>query len=243
MSNKVADILWEVAGLLNDREPGFEYVRWTKADLLEFMNDGIMQAYLVRPQLFTHNETFNLVPGALQTVPDGCQMQKLLATDGVAKPARTIDYEMYSVYAGFECGCLCGPYQVDGVVQNPSDPNGFYVDPPVPNDGKTHTATIMCLGEPKEVSAVYDANGNIVGFDPETAPMKGKLHNAVVEWMLYRAFSIDIESQPSDAKMRFHLRHFYEMLGLDAKITDKLIAERLGKTKASPSTSSVGASQ
>lgn len=240
MSKSVSSVIWELAGLLNDREVGFEHVRWSKADLLEYINDAIMQAFLVRPQLFSHVETMTLVPGSLQTVPEGCNLQKILGADGASSPARKLDENMLAIYAGLACACSCGPYKIDGYSSNGSDPNSFWVDPPVPDDGEKHTATIQCMQEPDEIEAILDGNGNIIGFKPDTLQIKGKLHNAVIEWCLYRAYSVDMESPQSDRKMQFHLRHFYEMLGLDSKITDKLVAEQMGKTKATPTANTGG---
>lgn len=243
MSQAVADLLAEVAGLLNDREPGAEYVRWTKLDLLEYMNDGVMQAFLVRPQLFSHNETIDLVPGAAQTLPDGCNLQKMLGTDGETKPARKLDESMLAIYGGQSCNCSCGPYKIDGYTSNPTDPNHFFVDPPVPDDGVTHKATITCLQEPKPVAAVVDGSGAVTDFNPADLSIKGKLHNAVIEWMLYRAYSVDMESPQSNNKMTFHVKHFYEMLGLDEKLTDKLVAEQMGKIKGQAPSVNVGGAQ
>lgn len=242
MSKSVASVVAELAGLLNDRESGFEHVRWSELDLLEYINDAIMQAYLVRPPLFSHVETMPLKPGALQDVPEGCQLQKVLGVDGAAKPARKLDEAMLAIYSGLACGdCSCGPYKLDGYATNAADPNSFWVDPPVPDDGQEHTAQIQCLQEPEEITAVFDDEGRVIGYEPPNLPTKGKLHNAVIEWSLYRAYSVDMESPQSDRKMAFHLRHFYEMLGLDSKVTDKLLAEQMGKTKATP-TASTGSS-
>lgn len=242
MSKSVASVIWELAGLLNDREDGHEHVRWSKADLLEYINDAIMQAFLVRPQLFSHVEDVTLVPGALQTVPEGCQLQKVLGVDGSAKPARKLDETMLAIYSGLACECSCGPYKLDGYASSAQDPNTFWVDPPVPDDGQEHKAQIQCLQEPEEITAVLDADGNIVGFEPADLPTKGKLHNAVIEWSLYRAYSVDMESPQSDRKTQFHLRHFYEMLGLDSKVTDKLIAAQAGKSMPTPNANTGSAS-
>lgn len=241
MSKTVSSVISEVGGLLNDRETGFEHIRWTAADLLEYLNDAIMQAYLVRPQLFAHKETMDLVPGSVQTVPDGCQLQRVVGVPGDTKPARKLDESMLAIYGGLACECSCSDYKIDGYAANATDPNGFYVDPPVPDDGKTHQAVILCLQAPSEVTATTDAAG-VVTYAPADMPIKGKLHNAVIEWMLYRGYSVDMESAQSDRKMTFHLRHFYEMLGLDAKITDKLVAEQMGKTKGQTPTANVGGS-
>jgi len=235
MSKSVQSVVWELAGLLNDREADFEHVRWQELDLLEYINDAIMQAYLVRPQLFAHVEDMDLVPGSLQTLPEGCQLQNVMGSDGTANPARKLDDKMLAIYAGLACGaCACGPYKLDGYGSSASDPNTFWVDPPVPDDGQVHTAKILCLQEPDEIVATLDGSGAVTGYVPPNLPIKGKLHNAVIEWSLYRAYSVDMESAQSDRKMQFHLRHFYEMLGLDSKITDKLLAEQMGKTRSTP---------
>ena len=41
-----------------------------------------------------------------------------------------------------------------------------------------------------------------------------RMQNALVEWMLYRSYSVDMESAESFAKQEAHRQHFYAMLGV-----------------------------
>lgn len=259
MSSTVAQVLDEVGGLLNDLEPGFEHVRWSVSDLLEFYNDAAKQVYLLRPELFSHDEVIKLVPGSLQgPLPDGCLFQKVVATvtknaDGTTTTnsslTRKVDGALLAAFSGLECPASCGvgsgtaDYSVSGFSATSTDPNHFYVDPPVPDDGKDHSVKIICLQEPADIPASDIANPvSDIASNKRAVDMGGvggtvikpnKMHNAIVEWMLYRAYTVDMESQESDTEMRFHLRHFYDILGISAKV-DAAIAN--GKTTTQQST-------
>ena len=77
MAESAAALIVETARLLNDAEPGYEHIRWTRSDLLEYLNDAQRQVYLYRPELYARSEVFALVPGPRQgPLPDGCQLQK-----------------------------------------------------------------------------------------------------------------------------------------------------------------------
>lgn len=215
----VGGIIYELARLFNDAEPGFEYIRIEQQDWLEYFNDAQRQIYADRPELFSENETINLVPGSHQNLPDGCALQKVTSSTGKDQRTRKISDVMLQAFSGVNCkpSCLCDPadYTVSGFSYNPEDPTHFFVDPPVPNDGVVHQADITCLQAPPEVTAT-GTKPNLT-YSPDVIKVPTKLHNAVVEWMLYRAFSVDMESAQSYERMQFHLKHFYEILGAEQK--------------------------
>jgi hypothetical protein len=214
MVESAAALIVEVARLLNDAEPGFEHIRWTRADLLEYLNDAQRQVYLYRPELYARTELYPLASGSRQgPLPAGCQLQKVIGSTPGAGRARKLDDGLLQAFA--DTGCTpasgCEDYRVSGYSYTPQDPMAFFVDPPVPDDGQAYTVALVCqqCPEPITLAQLDDA-------DPRNDRLMtpARLHNALIEWMLYRAYSVDMESAQSFAKQQDHWQHFYAMLGV-----------------------------
>jgi hypothetical protein len=214
MAEFAAALIVEVARLLNDAEPGYEHIRWTRADLLEYLNDAQRQVYLVRPELYAQTDVFALVPGARQgPLPDGCQLQKIIGSAGDAGRARKVDDGLLQAFADTGCApvSVCGDYRVRGYSFTPQDPQSFFVDPPVPEDGQPYTVALVCQQSPEAITLAQ-----LDDADPRNDRLvtPARMHNALIEWMLYRAYSVDMESAQSFAKQQDHRQHFYAMLGV-----------------------------
>ncbi len=214
MAESAAALIVEVARLLNDAEPGYEHIRWTRADLLEYLNDAQRQVYLYRPELYAQTDVFPLVAGARQgPLPDGCQLQKVIGSAGDTGRARKVDDGLLQAFAGTDCmwGCNEKGYRLSGYSFTPQDPRAFFVDPPVPDDGQTYTVALVCQQSPEAITLA-----DLDDADPRNDRLvtPARMHNALIEWMLYRAYSVDMESAQSFAKQEVHRQHFYAMLGV-----------------------------
>jgi hypothetical protein len=214
VSEFAADLIREVAALLNDAEPGYAHIRWTRADLLDYLNDAQRQIYLYRPELYAQTDVFALAPGTRQgPLPDGCQLQKIIGSTGEGGRARKVDDGLLQAFA--DTGCLPvsagDDYRVRGYSFTPQDPMAFFVDPPVPDDGQTYTVALVCQQTPEPIVLAQ-----LDDIDPRNDRLvtPARMHNALIEWMLYRAYSVDMESAQSFAKQQDHRQHFYAMLGV-----------------------------
>lgn len=214
MSGHAADLIVAVSRLLNDAEPGYEHIRWTRADLLEYLNDAQKQVYLYRPELYAQTDVFALVPGARQgPLPGGCQLQKIIGSVGDVGRARKVDDGLLQAFADTGCAPVnvSDDYRVRGYSFTPQDPMSFFVDPPVPDDGRSCTVALVCQQAPEAITLAQ-----LDDADPRNDRLvtPARMHNALVEWMLYRAYSVDMESAQSFAKQEAHRQHFYAMLGV-----------------------------
>lgn len=214
MSGHAADLIVAVSRLLNDAEPGYEHIRWTRADLLEYLNDAQKQVYLYRPELYAQTDVFALVPGARQgPLPDGCQLQKIIGSVGDVGRARKVDDGLLQAFADTGCAPVnvSDDYRVRGYSFTPQDPMSFFVDPPVPDDGRSYTVALVCQQAPEAITLAQ-----LDDADPRNDRLvtPARMHNALVEWVLYRAYSVDMESAQSFAKQEAHRQHFYAMLGV-----------------------------
>lgn len=233
MKDRASRVIVSVAKLLNDYEPGYEHIRWTRLDLLDYLNDAQTQLYVLRPAAFTRTETYILRSGTLQgPLPDGCQLQRLVGS-GDGTRARKVDDGLLQAFAGFGCkpACALGAYRVSGFSFNPEDASHFFVDPPVPDDGSRYTVTITCQQAPRLIVA-DDLDTPMP--PPPAAPADqldapGSLRNALIEWMLYRAYSVDMESAQSATKQALHLQTFNTMLGIVERKTTVVAASQSGR--------------
>lgn len=233
MKDRASRVIVSVAKLLNDYEPGYEHIRWTRLDLLDYLNDAQAQLYVLRPAAFTRAEEYTLRPGSLQgPLPDGCQLQRVVGT-GDGSRARKVDDGLLQAFAGFGCkpAHALGTYRVSGFSFNPEDASHFFVDPPAPDDGIAHVVTLTCQQAPR-VIAVAELD---TVPPPRPAPpadqldAPGTLSNALIEWMLYRAYSVDMESPQSSAKQALHLQAFNTMLGIVERKTTVVAASQSGR--------------
>lgn len=223
MAEFAAALIIEVARLLNDAEPGYEHIRWSRGDLLEYLNDAQRQVYLYRPELYAQTDVFVLAPGARQgPLSDGCQLQKIIGSTADVGRARKVDDGLLQAFADTGCApvSVCGDYRVGGYSFTPQDPMSFFVDPPVPDDGNTYTVALVCQQTPEPITLAQ-----LDDADPRNDALvtPGRMHNALIEWMLYRAYSVDMESAQSFAKQGAHRQHFYAMLGV-SEAKERLVA-------------------
>lgn len=223
MSGYARHLILEVSRLLNDAEPGYAHTRWPREDLLEYLNDAQRQVYLYRPELYANTSELTLSPGARQgPLPEGCQLQKIIGSTGKADRARKVDDGLLQAFAGTGCApiSVCGDYSVRGYSFTPQDPMAFFVDPPVPEDGRTYSIVLVCQQAPEPITVAH-----LDDADPRNGRLvtPARMHNALVEWMLYRAYSVDMESPQSFGKQDSHRQHFYAMLGV-SEVKERLVA-------------------
>ncbi|WP_346779496.1 DUF6682 family protein [Burkholderia sp. Ac-20345] len=213
----VRDVVREVAALLNDDEEGFEFTHWTESDLVEYANDAAIQITQWRVSEFSKPHTIDLVAGARQTLPaDALAFYRVAGT--VDRYGRTIGQPSATDVAAtriaanwFEslaCRRSTGDYVVRSFSFDSDDQTSFYVDPPVPPG--------------KKVQAVV-----VYASVPDRAEVDGALsvppiyHNAVIEWMLYRAYGKDTESATDAMRSTEHHTTFNNMMAAAQQIYDR----------------------
>ncbi|MGF6697613.1 hypothetical protein OKW38_002225 [Paraburkholderia sp. MM5496-R1] len=217
MSGTVGDLILEVAQLLSDAEAGFKMQQWTKPELIEYANDAALQFVMLRPDLASTSRKVKLGPGARQQLPDGAthfyRVDGTLDSFGrvIGQPTQT-DAAAARIaanwFAPLACGPRAGAYVVRSFSIDPVEQTAFYVDPPVPA-GENVVVMVNFTAVPAHAGAT----------DP--LPMPERFHNAAIEWMLYRAYSKEQDSQSSTANATAHQNSFYSLIGLSQKVDDK----------------------
>lgn len=229
MAQNFSGLIKEAARDLNDLEPGYSHIRWTENDLLEYANDAFSQIAAIRPDLFVKTHEITLSPGTFQTLPPDCT--KLFSLDGAVSSDGTLQKTKPSVadndigrwfanapvctptFGSASGGSLASGYNVASFDIDKNDPRTFTVSPPVPATPPVKVR-VRCV----ELPAMGSLNSSL--------PLDGRFHNAVLEWIRYRALLVDDESASSFARAQFHMQHFYQMLDRNKMAFDDLTKVR-----------------
>lgn len=193
--DKVQIILMDEAG-----------VRWPDAtELLGWLNDGQREVLVYKPNAHVHNEAVQLAAGTKQTLPEvGVQLIDIprnMGSDGT-KPGRVIRIVSREVldaavpnWHGAKPSAECRHY-----MYNPLDPKRFYVYPPQPSAGMGYVEMVYAA-VPEEVLSL-------------TAPISldDIYQNALIDYVLYRAYSKDTDYAADPSRAGTHQAAFVSSL-------------------------------
>lgn len=201
---------------LNDAEKAHEYARWTKVQLLDYLNEGLRVAAFFKPELFSQTKVIQLSPGTDQQAPDATFVTRVVAqTDefGNMLYGQLPKRAPAAMFRWNKAGCPPKhPFKLRGYWIESDGSNEFSVTPPVPVDPPVYVKLRM-LEEPDDLTpADYDSEF----LDSGTAP-------ALRQWVLYRAMFIDDESQTASAAALHHLELFFNLLRI--QFTRELVAK------------------
>lgn len=216
MSITVSSIVLEASQQLNDQ--GFvPYTRWTQEELVQYLNDALIQVEMYRPDAFTNTQDIALVPGAQQTLPAGYSFLKSVDYNAAASncpgsPITEANLDILRAFFKKPCSPSGGAaqYRVTSFAYDQKNPQVFYVSPPVPDDaaGLEVTATLVAQAPAYVVSDI--AANTVVGIDQ-------KYRNALLQWMLAKAYEVDTESVSSRQTKLDNYGAFYKTLGINYK--------------------------
>lgn len=187
-------------------------VRWSDPELLDWLNDGQREVVMLAPQAGSTTATMTLSAGSRQTIPaDGMQFLRLTRNIGGRSIRETQKALLDSQVPTW--------YDAEGedvihYVADPLEPRSFHVYP---------------QGE-KPVEIVYVKT-------PEESDVAGPLNipaiyaNALVDYILYRAYSKDAEETANRELAMMHYSRFNEGLGLRGQAEGTAFISQRGVTK------------
>lgn len=191
------------------------YRRWPVAELVRYLNDGRREILVSRPDALAAPVAVTLVDGARQTLPAGSV--KLLEVrrnlGGSQRVIRQCGREMLDALDPDWMGTARAT-EILHFTYDPRTPRDFYVYPPA-QVGLTVEAVCSTLpaniAEPVGVATHDDVVGDIGVPDI--------LVNALVNYMLYRAYAKDSESPSSAARAQAFYTAFVAGLGTEVSAT------------------------
>lgn len=191
----VDSLVQRAAELLND--PNHE--RWTYANLIEWVNAGVASACKVVPQLYTKKVDLTLVEGAIQALPAEYTLfiRGYYTKIGGATIGKTpINSELGSVTL-IDPNWMSGTpaNEIDEIMYDVNTLHTFLVNPPQPA-GTTNTLYA-------EVGAAPP-----FALPNEAIPIPLVFETAIVDYVLFRAYSMDAEHASQDGRAAVHYNTF-----------------------------------
>lgn len=182
--------------------------RWTRDELLGWVNDGQRQIVIMSPNATNKVSTYKLVAGTRQAIPaDGwtlLEVIRFMGTDGT-KPGRAIRLTSRELLDSFnpdwhdDCPTLIPRHYI----VDPQDQTVFFVYPP--NTGKAY------------VQVNYSPVPVDLADEDESIALNDIFETALLDYVLYRANSKDAEYAPGVALASGYLQTFMASMGIKSQ--------------------------
>jgi hypothetical protein len=189
----VATIITRAATALQDTSN----VRWTRAELLDYLNAGQRETVIRKPSAYVRRSSVTLAVGTVQALPleddtgtvDPIELIEVVR-NACGRAVRLIERDLMDLYNA-DWHSAPQTKLVQHYMVNPLDPKHFTVYPP--NDGTG------CL------ELVYSATPPAVASEVGTITLDDIYQDALLDYVLYRAFSKDAEyaADPARAASRY----------------------------------------
>lgn len=173
------------------------HIRWPLAELLNWLNDGQREVVLRKPNASVRNTEFPLVAGTKQAIPpDGVQLIDVVR-NLPGNSIRIVDREILDAQIA-DWHSMAASTAVRHFCYSEMDLKNFYVYPP--NDG---------AGKVELVYSASPANAQLGG----TISIDDIYQSALLDYIMYRAYSKDSEYAADSARVTTHYTAFTNSLG------------------------------
>lgn len=210
MALTAGNVIDEAVGLYNDAiQADGDYERIAQADWIRYLNSALRSLVLVRPDAHPKTTSVQLVAGTKQTLPAEAfkliDITRNMGTDGSTegKIITPIKKETLDLTNQLWHQDTATTY-IDHFTYDEENPRTFYVTPPV------HASTAVY------VEMVYSYQPIVVTATTDALTVSDLFANPLIEWMLYRAYSVDDESADF-AKGQANLQAFLNLLQVEAQ--------------------------
>lgn len=197
---------------LGDSEPGHEFSRWSQAQLLGYVNEGLCMIGSLNPGMRSKPTILVLSPGSEQSL--GC-------CDRLSNVIGQVDADG-NVIASLSKGSLTmslrwnkapclktnltGPaFRLKSYTNNAADARFFTVSPPVP------PGTIVRL------KVICSRNDGGYGLEDEVDDVDCGLVVAAKFWAIFRAHFVDDEKSPEYNKAMTAVKLFFQLINVKFK--------------------------
>lgn len=194
------EIIDEVSAQLND----ISFITWTEATLIKYINSAQKMIASIRPDASSTTATMIMVVGTKQTMPTAAlrllEITRNMGSDGLT-PGRAVNASDHDAFRLFNSSwhTATAVAEVKNFAYNEKTPDIFYVDPP--SDGTGYIEMAYSI-----VPTVVTANG-------DTLSLKDIYKNHIVQWCMFKAYSIEVDSASSQRRASVHEQSFYQMMG------------------------------
>ena len=193
------DIIDEVSKQLNDTA----FTTWTEESLLEYITSAQEAVVFYRPDEYSLVTTLQLAAGSKQDLPTAARrlldVKRNMGADGLTpgRPINNVEEEALDLFE-------IAPESPSAVTKDFSyderTPRTFYVYPP--SDGTNY------------IELSYSRTPPVVTAGGEELVVSDIYRNPVIQWVMFRAYSIEGDSASSQQRAQEHEASFYQMMGI-----------------------------
>lgn len=200
-------------------------VRWPLAELLQWLNDALREVVLHKPSAGGSTVVVDLVEGTYQTVPSTYigllrVVRNVVSVDGetgirtAGRAIRMVQRDILDSQHPDWHSDDAVPFAaaVKHVVYDPADPRAFYVYPGNSGTGKIEA---VAYKTPTQIALPSDPE-DIDGYSA-TLDIADIYQNAIVDYVLYRAYSKDAQFAGNAQRANAHFQMFANSLGIKIK--------------------------
>lgn len=200
-TTKVATIIDTAGIILQDTSQ----VRFPQSELMTFLNDAQREIVLHRPDAKTLNGSMTCVAGSKQSIPStGLRLIDVVRNDA-GRAITQIDRKILDeTLPNWHNTAADATKKVEHFVYDPADPKNFYV---YPNATSSMDIEIIYSTAPSDIS--YTSTVTITLDDIYA--------NAILDYMLYRAYQKDSEYAGNAERSMMHYQSFANALGIKSR--------------------------
>ncbi len=202
---KAIDVIKRVEDVIQDSN-----IRWPRLELQNWINESYLQIVLLRPDANSKTGTFTCAVGTRQVLTTGfstalrlIDIVRNLATSSKKKVVRLINRSVLDDQRPSWHG-ETGTVDVQNFTFDPRQPKEFFVYPPA-----TTAAQIeVVYADTPGAHALSESDLNPAGSNTEVIKLDDIYLSAIIDWVLYRAFSKDAEHAANAARAGAHHQAF-----------------------------------
>lgn len=193
-------------------------VRWPTNELVRYLNDAQREVAMYRPDSMSTYTTMTCVAGSRQSIgaltPVGVKVINVIkntAAAGTKRAVRLIEREILDAQNP-TWHALAGAVDAVHYMFDPRDPKTFYVYPPALVTTQldvVYSALPTDITEPADGATYTSVTGNLSVPDI--------FANAVLDFVLYRAYSKDSEYAGNAQRAGGHYQAFANSMGVEVK--------------------------
>jgi hypothetical protein len=207
---KVIDVIKRIEDVIQDND-----VRWPRIELQNWINESYLQIVLLRPDANSKTGTFTCAVGTRQVLTTGfstalrlLDVVRNLATSSKKKVVRLINRSVLDDQRS-SWHAETNTVDVQNYTFDPRQPKEFFVYPPATSEAQVEVVYAETPGAHALTAIELDPEGANV----ELIKLDDIYLSAIIDWVLYRAFSKDAEHAANAARAGAHHSAFISGIG------------------------------
>lgn len=210
MSVTVAQVISAIGKLLQDTD----HTRWSVNDLVEYINEAQSAIVTIKPDANPATSVVQLVQGSKQSIPSDAisllNVNRNMGADGLTPGEVVTRTSMEALSSLLPSWHTIQGEVVQKYISEADNKNVFYVFP-------------AQTSSPSYIELIYSKRPGALTADTDLIELDDEYKSVIVNYVVYRAFSEEIDSTPSLALAQTYYGLFKEAVG--AKIAAEQAAE------------------